>query len=200
MHRLDLLLVRHAEPVAPWTDGYAEDDRPLTDAGRRRAQELADEFDAIGLSAVYSSPYRRAVETVEPIARRHDLEVQLLPDLRERLLSPAPLPNWREHLERAWGEPGYALAGGESGVAAQRRAVAVLDLLRSRHADGGRVLAGSHGNLISLILQALEPQVDFAFHAAMPMPALYWLEHDGVTWHAEGGHGLDTIDARSTDA
>ena len=32
-------------------------------------------------------------------------------------------------------------------------------------------MIGSHGNLISLILQALEPDVGYDFHMAMPMPA-----------------------------
>ena len=56
--------------------------------------------------------------------------------------------------------------------------------------DGGRLLVGSHGNLISLILQAFEPEVDHAFHLAMPMPAIYHLEHDGVGWRVMGGHGF----------
>ena len=43
-----------------------------------------------------------------------------------------------------------------------------LDLLRARHPDGGRLLAASHGNLISLILQAFEPGVGFDFHLAKP--------------------------------
>jgi broad specificity phosphatase PhoE len=73
-----------------------------------------------------------------------------------------------------------------------------LDLLRSRHPDGGRLVLGSHGNLISLILHALEPGVDFAFHMAMPMPALYRLTHDGLRWRIMGGHGFAPVeDARS---
>jgi hypothetical protein len=66
----------------------------------------------------------------------------------------------------------------------------VLDLLRSRHADGGRLLVASHGNLISLILQSLEPAVDLDFHLAMPMPAIYHLEHDGIGWRVLGGAGF----------
>ncbi|MFN2419742.1 MAG: hypothetical protein ABR593_12630, partial [Candidatus Limnocylindria bacterium] len=62
-----------------------------------------------------------------------------------------------------------------------------LDLLRTRHPDGGRLVLGSHGNLISLMLQALEPAVDFTFHMAMPTPALYRLSHDGLRWRITGG-------------
>jgi hypothetical protein len=53
---------------------------------------------------------------------------------------------------------------------------------------------GSHGNLISLILQVLDPGVDFDFHMAMPMPAIYRLTHDGRRWRITGGHGFAPID------
>jgi 2,3-bisphosphoglycerate-dependent phosphoglycerate mutase len=191
---LDVLLVRHAEPVQPGTVGYADDDRPLTDAGRAAAVELAYELEGYHLTAVYCSPYARAIETIEPLARLRDLEIQVLADLRERRLSTELHDGWRETLERAWADPDFALPGAESGRVAQRRGVATLDLLRSRHPDGGRLVLGSHGNLISLVLQALEPAVDLDFHLAMPMPAVYRLTHDGIRWRVMGGHGFAPID------
>lgn len=191
---LDVLLVRHAEPVATGTPGIPEDERPLTDAGRAAAEELAAELDGYAITAIYSSPYARALETVTVLARRREMDVQLLTDLRERRLAAGQMDDWREQLEAAWTDHDLVLPGGESGREAQRRAVATLDLLRSRHPDGGRLVLGSHGNLISLILHALEPGVDFAFHMAMPMPALYRLTHDGMRWRVMGGHGFTPID------
>lgn len=190
--RLDVLLVRHAAPVPPGSPDWEErdDDRPLTAEGHWAAEELADELEPFVITSVYSSPYTRAVETVTPTANRRMLEVQLLPDLRERRLSRALTADWSDQLARSWADPDYALDGAESGRQAQRRAMAVLDLLRARHADGGRLLIGSHGNLISLVLQAFEPGVDHAFHLAMPMPAIYHLQHDGIGWRVMGGHGF----------
>ncbi|HEY7464442.1 MAG TPA: histidine phosphatase family protein [Candidatus Limnocylindria bacterium] len=190
--KLDVLLVRHAVPVDVGSAGYEDrdDERPLTDAGRQAAEELAEELEPYVITSVYSSPYVRAVETVTPTARRRDLEVHILTDLRERRLTLAPTPDWPDHLRRAWADPDYALEGAESGREAQRRAIALLDLLRARHADGGRILLGSHGNLISLILQVFEPGVDHDFHLAMPMPAIYHLQHDGIGWRIMGGHGF----------
>jgi 2,3-bisphosphoglycerate-dependent phosphoglycerate mutase len=191
---LDVILVRHAEPVPPFAPGWEarDDERPLTTAGLDAARELAAELDPYGLTAIYSSPYQRARQTVEPVAARRELPIQELADLRERRLhsGATELPDWRAHLQRGWSDPDYAAPGGESSRAAQRRALAVLDLLRVHHPDGGRLLVASHGNLIALILQALEPGVDFDFHLAMPMPALYHLEHDGIGWRVMGGHGF----------
>jgi 2,3-bisphosphoglycerate-dependent phosphoglycerate mutase len=189
--KLDVLLVRHAEPVPDVMGAERHnDERPLSDEGRAAAEELADELEPYVITSVYSSPYPRAIETVTPTALRRELKVHILPDLRERRLTLAPTDDWADHLRRSWADPDYALDGAESGRQAQRRAMALLDLLRTRHADGGRLLIGSHGNLISLILQAFEPAVDHDFHQAMPMPAIYHLQHDGIGWRVMGGHGF----------
>ena len=191
---LDVLLVRHAEPVPIGTPEVHDDDRPLTDDGRSAADELATELDGWEVTAIYSSPYERAVQTVAVLAERRGLPVQLLDDLRERRLSPEPHDAWQATLQRSWSDADFQLPGGESGRAAQRRAIAILDLLRTRHADGGRIVLGSHGNLISLILQALQLEVGYDFHMAMPMPALYRLTHDGMRWRIMGGHGFSPVE------
>lgn len=169
------MLVRHAEAVAPSDPGHEENDRPLAVGGRRDAERLADELAAEAVAAIYSSPYPRAVQTVEPLARRLRLEISLVDDLRERLLSSGALPDWREQLQRSWTEFGYALEDGESSAEAQRRVSEVLATLGRRH-PGGRIVVASHGNLIALALHAIAPeQVDFEFWAAMPTPAVYVL-------------------------
>jgi 2,3-bisphosphoglycerate-dependent phosphoglycerate mutase len=191
---LDVLLVRHAEPVPVGTPGTGDDERPLTEAGSAAAAELAVELDGYEISAIYCSPYARAVATVQPLAERRNLPIQILDDLRERRLSLEPHDAWQETLRRAWTDADFALPGGESGRDAQRRAVGLLDLLRARHPDGGRLVLGSHGNLISLILHALEPAVDYAFHIGMPTPAIYRLTHDGLRWRVMGGHGFTPVE------
>ena len=191
---LDDLLVRHAEAVPVGTPDVADDDRPLTDAGRVAAAELAEELDDWEVTAVYSSPYARSLETVTLLAQRRGLDVQVLDDLRERRLSLDLHDGWRESLEQSWTDADFALPGAESGRVAQRRATGMLDLLRARHPDGGRLVIGSHGNLISLLLQALDPGVGYDFHMAMPMPAIYRLTHDGQRWRVMGGHGFTPIE------
>jgi broad specificity phosphatase PhoE len=69
MERLRTLVVRHAEPVAATIDGPGEALRPLTERGRRQAEELAGELCAARPHTIVSSPYRRAVDTVQPGGR-----------------------------------------------------------------------------------------------------------------------------------
>jgi 2,3-bisphosphoglycerate-dependent phosphoglycerate mutase len=192
--RVSVLLVRHAEPVRPGQGNFAENERPLTERGHRDAAELAESL-ASGLAdarvrAVISSPYLRAIQTVEPIARRLGIEVEIVGDFRERLLSPSDdLPDWRKHLERSWRDFDHALPGGESGRAAQARILSVFENLRMKFPSGTLVL-GSHGNLIGLALNAFEPKVDFEFWAAIPMPAVYRLEFAGGRWRVVEGPGF----------
>jgi 2,3-bisphosphoglycerate-dependent phosphoglycerate mutase len=195
--RLDVILVRHARAVPPGSLGWEkrDSDRPLTEEGLRNAAELAIELEPYVLYAIYSSPYKRALQTVEPTARIRAMRVNQLADLRERLLAPVLSAGWQEHVRRSWEDPDYAAPGGETARAAQRRGIGTLDLLRVRHPDGGAILVSSHGNLIALILQAFEPRIGLAFAQAMPMPAIYHLEHDGIGWRVLGGAGFVEIAA-----
>jgi len=170
-----VILVRHAEPVAPGTAGYGEDDRPLTADGFAAAGRLAEALAAEAPAAIYSSPYLRARQTVEPLARSRGLVIEEIADLRERLLSAEALPNWRDELRRSWSDFAYVAPGGESGTAAQTRALAVLEQIRRRHRTGTVVVA-SHGNLIALALNAFVPSIGFDFWAAIPLPAVYRIE------------------------
>ena len=62
-----LLLVRHAEPAASWSD---HDDPGLSSHGRRQAAELAARLPSAARRAVVSSPLARAVETAALLTPR----------------------------------------------------------------------------------------------------------------------------------
>lgn len=76
------------------------------------------------VAAIYSSPYPRAGETVEPLAADLGLPIGIEPDLRERLLAPAAHPDWMAHLERSFADPDHRLPGGESAAEATMGSVA----------------------------------------------------------------------------
>jgi phosphohistidine phosphatase SixA len=78
-----LLLVRHA--WAGDRDEWEGDDRerPLDKRGRSQADELAERLHAYPVEAILSSPARRCVETVEPLARARGFEIETRPELSE---------------------------------------------------------------------------------------------------------------------
>jgi 2,3-bisphosphoglycerate-dependent phosphoglycerate mutase len=184
------LLVRHASPVMPNTVGFTEMTRPLTEIGSRDAALLALSLESEkNIVAVYSSPMRRAIQTVEAIAQARGLEVIPIAELVEHLLSPEPITNWQEVLKQSWSDFHYALAGAETMLQTQTRGLAVLEQLRLRHPIGD-VVIGGHGTIFSLILHHFQSKVDFDFHLAMPMPALYEIEFVGAECQNIRGYGF----------
>ena len=112
--------------MPPGDPRFEENDRPLSASGRAAADRLALDLAGEPVTAIWSSPYPRARQTVEPLARRVGIEIETVDDLRERLLSPGPLPDWREHLERTWLDDGHRLPGGESNAEAAARIAGVV--------------------------------------------------------------------------
>jgi 2,3-bisphosphoglycerate-dependent phosphoglycerate mutase len=184
---LQVLLVRHADPVKPISHAN-EYTRPLTLEGTRDATNLAENLKHLEIDAAYSSPYRRAIQTLEPLAQARDLRIETVEELREHALSPEPITDWKDALERAWLDFDFALPGGETMRNTQSRGMNALETIRTRHA-GGTVVVGGHGTIFSLVLHAFEPQIDCAFHLAMPMPAVYTLEFQ-ASWRVISGPGL----------
>ncbi|MBI5829008.1 MAG: histidine phosphatase family protein [Chloroflexi bacterium] len=79
-----LYLVRHGDTTWAEQNRFAgAADVPLSDLGRERVDRLARRLSSFSLSAIYSSPLRRARETAEALARPHGLTVFPMPQLRE---------------------------------------------------------------------------------------------------------------------
>lgn len=55
----------------------------LSERGRAQAKDVARYLRSAPVTAVWSSPLQRAVETAEPIARAHDLPIRVADDLIE---------------------------------------------------------------------------------------------------------------------
>jgi 8-oxo-dGTP diphosphatase len=82
---LSLLLIRHARAGerAEWVGDDRR--RPLDEKGRRQAEQLVELLAPYEIERILSSPYDRCVQTVEPLARARDLEIELREELGEEL-------------------------------------------------------------------------------------------------------------------
>ena len=67
-------LVRHAEKV---TNDPNNKDPLLTENGQERAVSLAKQLKKVKLSAIYSTDFQRTKLTVQPIAKKQKLKVQI---------------------------------------------------------------------------------------------------------------------------
>lgn len=163
--RSTIIFVRHCE-----SSGQAPE-APLTAKGFADASDLVRRLAPLDIDAIYSSPYVRAVQTIEPFAAAERLPINLDYDLRERLLSAAPLDDWLEQIRRSFDDFDHRAPGGETLREAQVRGLAALERI---HNDGARNAAVvSHGNLLSSLLNRMDPTFGFAAWHAMANPALY---------------------------
>lgn len=72
-----LYVVRHAKAGSRHEFEGDDVDRPLTSAGRKQAEALSSRLASVSPALVVSSPYRRCVETVQPLAVALALDVTL---------------------------------------------------------------------------------------------------------------------------
>jgi 8-oxo-(d)GTP phosphatase len=78
-----LLIIRHAN-AGSRKDWKGDDrERPLSAKGRRQARTLIEQLEPWAPSRVLSSPYRRCVETVKPLADELGLKVEEVAQLAE---------------------------------------------------------------------------------------------------------------------
>ena len=158
-----LLLVRHGATTATEEDRFSgSSGAELSDEGRRQAARLGERLSNQNITAVYSSPLSRALETARIIAEHCGIEPVTRDGLKE-----IGHGHWegmkREDVERqfaaeyaAWeGDPfTFAPAGGESGVAVLARALPVIREIVASH-PGGQLLVVSHKATLRLVLSSL---------------------------------------------
>lgn len=80
----EVLLVRHAEQAGDLSGPLGDSrDPPLSERGREQARLVGESLSSTHLDAVFSSGLQRALKTAEAIAGHHELDVQVIEDLRE---------------------------------------------------------------------------------------------------------------------
>ncbi|MGH9195162.1 MAG: histidine phosphatase family protein [Acidimicrobiia bacterium] len=141
-------LVRHAEVHNPDNTWYGRlEGFQLSERGFRQAEALADYFERRHLTAIYSSPLTRAMQTATAIADRSGLEIVIEPDIIEsetrlqgrpgdqRLFrNPANFRYFLNPFRPSWGESYKSIS---------ERMLSAVHRIREKH-PGEEVAAVSH--------------------------------------------------------
>lgn len=158
----EIFFVRHAEPNSK---NHDEKNRELTPKGLADRRLILDFFRERALDAVFSSPYRRAMETITPLARERGLEIRLDEDFRERRVG-----GWLEDFDafaRAqWADFSYRLPGGECLAEAQTRSLRALRRILEEYPEK-HVAVGCHGTALCTVIHAFDPSFGYPDFAAM---------------------------------
>ena len=163
-----LLLIRHCQSSGQ------DPDAALTEIGPKQAEALAGFLSDYPIDRIVSSSYKRAQQSIEPFAAKVGLPIHLDHRLIERTLSGSPIDNWREVVRDSFGDLELRVPGGESAREVLDRGWdAITELI-----DGGHrfPIAAAHGNLLSLILNSLDPNFGYDGWESLSNPDVFALK------------------------
>lgn len=154
-----LILIRHGETdyVGNRLAGHLPGIH-LNHRGKQQAEALAHRLERFPITAIYSSPLERTLETAEPLSRLKKISVRILQALTEinvgdwqgkPISSLRMLKHWRNiHEESA----SFSFPNGESFIDKQRVIVPALEKLIDNSSPNAVIVCVSHGDPIKLSL------------------------------------------------
>ena len=178
-----IYVIRHCEAAGQSSEAQ------LTAKGMAQAAELAKFFANVRIERIISSPFRRAIQSIEQIAEREHIKLEIDDQLAERILSTEVLTDWLEKLEATFTDLDLKFDRGESSREAMNRIVSVVEEIFSSGSE--TTLIVTHGNLLSLLLKYY--LTDFGFEEwkrlSNPDVFLIKLNEDEITigrlWEGE---------------
>ncbi|MGG0299607.1 histidine phosphatase family protein [Bacillus albus] len=174
-----IYMVRHGE--SPKLEGN-ERTRGLTEKGSLDAHRVTDILKTEGIDTFISSPYKRAVLTIEKSADFYGKEVVIYENLKECMFSNEdqiisdkevyPL------VKKMFANQDFTLTEGESYKDCQRRVVKVLKEILMNF-QGQKIVIGTHGLVMTLMMNYFDNQYGFEFLIHTSKPDVYKLECNG---------------------
>ncbi len=153
-------------------DTTIQNDReaPLTNEGHVLADGLTVLFKELQITAIYLSPYNRALQTIQPIASLLKLPIIKVDDFRERRT--VPCQNWENHLKLLWTDFNSSRNGEESLKSVLDRVSAAFNMILST--ETGDFIISSHGTALAMLFYTLtDGQFTFEDWKKMNMPEVY---------------------------
>ena len=145
--------VRHAQPNY---DNHDDLTRELTEKGLQDRLKVVAALGEAPIRAVLSSPYKRAIDTVQPLAHRLGLPVETDVDFRERKVGDGWLEDFTAFAKLQWADFDFALEHGESLRQVQQRNVEALGRALKTY-EGHTIVIGSHGTALSTLVEHYAP-------------------------------------------
>ncbi|MDQ0888861.1 2,3-bisphosphoglycerate-dependent phosphoglycerate mutase [Paenibacillus sp. V4I9] len=173
-----IYMVRHAE--SPFKFGE-ERTRGLSEKGMHDSMKVANILTDKDIDAIYSSTYTRAVQTVQELAIRKGIVIEQYDELRERPIKgldyKLPEHEILQAIEMSFQDKEFCLDGGESTEQAQKRAIPLIKKLL-RDLEGKNIIVGTHGNIMTIIMNYFDEQYGFSFWESTSKPDIYELEFE----------------------
>ncbi|MGG0459430.1 histidine phosphatase family protein [Bacillus mycoides] len=171
-----IYMVRHGE--SPKLEGD-ERTRGLTEKGNLDAHRVTKILKTEGINTFISSPYKRAMLTIEESANFYEKEILVYENLKEcRFSSEDKIISDKEVyplVKKMFSNLDFALTEGESYADCQRRVVRVLKEILIDF-QGHKIVVGTHGLVMTLMMNYFDNQHGLEFLMSTSKPDVYKLE------------------------
>ena len=154
----NVYFVRHAEPNF---DNHNDALRELSAKGLADRQLVTEYLNTRHIDAVFSSPYKRAVDTVLDFAQKQNLTIELVDDFRERRIDSVWIENFNAFCRQQWEDFDFKLSDGESLHEVQSRNIRALNSILKTY-NGKNIVIGSHGTALSTIINYYDPSFGYS--------------------------------------
>lgn len=173
-----IYMVRHGE--SPKTEGN-ERTRGLTDKGRSDSRIITELLKEEGIDTFVSSPYRRAVLTIEEVARFLGKEILVFEELKEIVFSSDDKIMSDKELyplvKKMFSDPDFSLPGGESITICHNRVIPIMKKILNEN-KGRKIAIGTHGAVMTMMMGYFDRQYDLDFLLNTSKPDIYKMEFD----------------------
>lgn len=175
--KTDIYFVRHAQP-----DFSIKDDctRPLSEKGILDTKKVTYALIDKNITLIYSSPYKRAVDTIKDFAKSTGLEVKIYNDFRERKVGEW-VDDFKEFSRKQWEDFDFKFDKGESLREVQQRNISALfEVVRDN--IGESITIATHGTALSTIINYFNPNFGYADFCEIVerMPYILHFRFDGM--------------------
>lgn len=144
--------VRHAMPNLNNHDDLT---RELSAEGLKDRKLVTEFLWDKEIDAIFSSPYKRAVDTIKEFADAKRMEIAFMNDFRERKVGNAWIDDFNDFCKKQWENFDFKLPDGESLYEVQKRNVNALKQIVENY-KGKNIVIGSHGTALSTIINSFD--------------------------------------------
>ncbi|UKS23904.1 histidine phosphatase family protein [Paenibacillus sp. HWE-109] len=171
-----IYMVRHGE--SPYNEGN-ERTRGLTPKGKIDIEKATKLLIGEGIDMIISSPYTRAILSVEGLAEHLKLDINVFEDLRERHFATNIIGNAElmSSISESFNDLNHTLPGGESNADCQKRAITVLKPILKEH-RGKKIAIGTHGLVMTLMMNHFDPAFGLDFLNQLKKPDIYKMQFE----------------------
>jgi 2,3-bisphosphoglycerate-dependent phosphoglycerate mutase len=144
----NVYFVRHAEPAY---SNHDDASRPLTEKGRKDRELVTEYLKDKNIQILFSSPYKRAYDTLLHFSENSGIPIQTAYDFRERCVDSVWVEDFSSFCKKQWQDFTYRYAEGECLKEVQERNIKMLNQILKQYPNHN-IAIGSHGTALSTIL------------------------------------------------